>query len=274
MSLMGFGDCLKPGCYLLHSRHRRAAHFVDGETLISLVTTAAGNGPNHIVVSDSEVQLVWRVVVREKVIELDGEPNALSGKAKYSSYLPPAPRDHPGLKENVEALDRRLHTAAPAGSMPALILSRPQGTGSVTFEQGLAKRLAEGSRALRRGCYDRGVRLLLGTGTGLTPSGDDFIAGFVTGLCLAHGRYAPAPRYILDSICRAAGMTNIISRTALSFCCRGRVYERVKDLLVALFQGFAEEVEYRAASLMEVGHASGADFAHGLLCSLQDGLFG
>jgi hypothetical protein len=272
MGVTGIGDCLKEGRYLLHSLHRRAAYFVCGKSVISLVTSAAGNGPNHIVCSDSKPPRVRRIVVRRQVVELDETAHLRCGKMTYVSKIPPPPGNHASVKKNLDALNRGLCAAPPPGSMPALARNAACESGS--FERLLAIRLAAGSRALREGDYHRGIGLLLGAGSGLTPSGDDFIAGFAAGLCFMHGPQAAGPRAILRSILRNAERTNLVSRTMLLFSCRGRVYERTKNLLIALAGGSEEEVEHRALSLMETGHASGADFAYGLLCSLQDSIFG
>jgi hypothetical protein len=192
----------------------------------------------------------------------------------YVSNIPHPPGAHTIVKKNLDALSRRLCAAPPPGSMPALIRNGPCEPEPDSFERLLAIRLAAGSRALRGGDYDRGIELLLGAGTGLTPSGDDFIAGFVTGLYFLHGPRAAGARPILRAVLRGADRTNVVSRAVLLFSCRGRVYERTKTLLLALAGGSAEEVEHGTLSLMETGHASGADFAYGLLCSLQDSLFG
>jgi hypothetical protein len=273
MAVTSIGDCLEAGRYLLYTRFSRAAGYACGDTLMSLVSSTIGNGPNHIVTSDEEVRTVETVTIEERFIYLDEIPCVRERVQQYSSYLPSRALNARIAKHNLEALRLKLRSAVRSDHLLLPIDSEAPHGGCSSYEGALSRRIGAGIRALRIGDYRAGVRLLLGTGTGLTPSGDDFIAGFAAGLLLKGGTSAPGPKIIAGLVEEAAEKTHVVSRTMLLFACRGRMYERARNLLLALCHGRTEDVNRETAALLGLGHTSGMDFGCGLVCSLSDGGF-
>jgi hypothetical protein len=274
MAVTSIGDCLKAGRYLFHGRFRRAADYVCGDTLISLVSKTVGNGPNHIMASDEEVRTVETVTIDERFIYLDEIPCTREGVQQYSSHVPPAACDARVSLSNLDAFRQKLRSAVRSESLLSLIDAEVPHGGASPYERALARRIGAGIRAFRNGDYRAGVRLLLGAGMGLTPSGDDFIAGFSAGLLLKGARSTPNLRIIAGLVEEGAERTHVVSRTMLLFACRGRMYERARNLLMALCHGRTEDVDRETAALTGVGHTSGMDFGCGLLFSLEDGGIG
>ena len=99
-----------------------------------------------------------------------------------------------------------------------------------------------------------------GRGPGLTPSGDDLLAGVLVVARLVGGP-AAGPR--LDAI--AAGVaTTEIARAFLAWAARGQCIAPVHDWLAALASGRAGELAAAQRSLVAVGASSGAHLAAGL----------
>lgn len=146
-----------------------------------------------------------------------------------------------------------------------------------------ARRLA---RALRDDSTDGTVATavdeLLGLGPGLTPAGDDVLAGvLVTLYAIEHapGRGpVPAPRRhaagMADRVasavaaCRPRDRTTAVSAGLLAYAARGRCVPELRDLLVRLGEpaGLARAPLRR---LLGVGHTSGAALYAGVLCALD-----
>ncbi|MGH7776155.1 MAG: DUF2877 domain-containing protein [Candidatus Dormibacterales bacterium] len=91
---------------------------------------------------------------------------------------------------------------------------------------------------------------LAGRGPGLTPAGDDLLAGYAAGLVLFHGRLSEA-RAIADA---AAPRTTSLSATLLRHASRGELPEPAHALL--------ELGDVRP--LLRFGHSSGRAMAAGL----------
>ncbi len=116
------------------------------------------------------------------------------------------------------------------------------------------------------------LQALIGLGPGLTPSGDDLLAGYLAGLWCTAGDDCKRMRFISTlgkAIVRLSGQTNDISRTYLYHAARGRVSSRLADLAGAICHGESPERLLPAAeSAMQVGHSSGMEAVTGLLAGL------
>jgi uncharacterized protein DUF2877 len=95
------------------------------------------------------------------------------------------------------------------------------------------------------------VRALAGLGPGLTPSGDDVLAGYVAGLVLLHGMRKKAARIAED----AAARTTSLSATLLHHAALGEVPEPVHILLAT----------GNVRPLLSFGHTSGPAWLRGLV---------
>lgn len=111
----------------------------------------------------------------------------------------------------------------------------------------------------RRGGDARG---LLGDGPGLTPAGDDVLAGWL----LAVHHDAAARDQLLPVVAAAPRSTTALSAALLEEAAAGRGVPAALALADAL-AGHGEPREVGAAldRLLRVGHTSGAALAHGLL---------
>ena len=121
--------------------------------------------------------------------------------------------------------------------------------------------IAEGGRP------DHAVAQLLGRGPGLTPTGDDVLAGALVSLT-ALG--APAAASLATAVLRAApDSTTTVSMALLRHAARGECIPQLSDLLVAVAGGgedpAAGVLPRAAGALLAVGHCSGAGLLHGVL---------
>lgn len=116
---------------------------------------------------------------------------------------------------------------------------------------------------------------LIGLGPGLTPAGDDYVAGF------ALGRYARGDEATLGRLANAvgAGRTTEVSTVMLTEALRGRANAPLCALVEVLALSTAENlgnpsaetgpVEDALQQVLEIGHTSGYAMASGLLAALK-----
>lgn len=104
---------------------------------------------------------------------------------------------------------------------------------------------------------------LVGLGPGLTPSGDDLLAGMLAAFSVLGGDagFAGAAGAVVTAL--ATGRTTSISATLLSLAAAGEVSAEAAAVLRAMASGRGLEPAVR--TLLAVGHTSGADVAAGLL---------
>lgn len=107
---------------------------------------------------------------------------------------------------------------------------------------------------------------LLGRGPGLTPSGDDVLAGYL----LAAGAFGVDARPVRAVVLsRASTATTALSARLLHHAVRGEGIAEVVDLVHALGGG---ELKQTLARLLQVGHTSGAALATGVALAAGDTL--
>jgi len=117
------------------------------------------------------------------------------------------------------------------------------------------------SAALRRGGLGAAARELAGRGAGLTPAGDDVLAGL---LLIGRAAGGPDREARLVALARRAG-THQISRAFLESAARGRSLAAVHDLIGSCAAAEAAGARAARARLARVGHSSGLDLAYGVL---------
>jgi hypothetical protein len=117
---------------------------------------------------------------------------------------------------------------------------------------------------------------LIGLGPGLTPSGDDLIAGIAASLvwqvrvgCIP----AELARQVVQAVRGATpASTNRISARLLWYACEGVLYAPAMKLGEALLSGDTDAMLRSAKHLFSIGHTTGLDLAVGLLTGILLGL--
>lgn len=155
--------------------------------------------------------------------------------------------------------------------VPRLGRERVLGTraSSVTVQATPPATVAEIAAYLSHGRIDAdAAERLIGRGDGLTPLGDDLLAGWLA-LHRAAGIATPA---VDDVVCTHAHRTTLLSATLLDCAARGEVLPEYAAWVRAL--GGADEAA-AASALSAVGASSGAGLLHGAhlaLSALQEAI--
>jgi hypothetical protein len=117
---------------------------------------------------------------------------------------------------------------------------------------------------------------LIGLGEGLTPSGDDFLAGLVGILNVIH-RESPLKwewerklkilnQCLLDAI--AANKTTLVSNMLLKSASNGWFCEKVQNFLLNLVEE-KDNLEDSLKQVLSIGHNSGSDMLAGIFTGFQ-----
>lgn len=274
IELLSVGDRVEGGTYRVHSRFRRAVNFTDGRRIVSVVTGGRDAGPLNIVVNRLDAPRVRTLHVEGRSVSLDGVPLSATDAVIYRSSLKFDRRDLPALTRNLRFFEVALRERAPERSLafllaPSRIVHLRSG-----FERELARHVEHCARDIFFGDVVRGVARVRGCGFGLTPAGDDLVAGLLLALRvleLATGRDLGTVR---SAVADAARSGNALSETFLVMAAEGRASESVKSVVAALSGGSAGDVETCVDRVLAVGATSGADMAVGFCMALRRGLSG
>lgn len=117
------------------------------------------------------------------------------------------------------------------------------------------------------------LRSLIGLGSGLTPSGDDLLVGFLAGLWCGIHKSDERKAFIdtlAQAISRLSSRTNDISRTYLIHAARGQVSSRLANLAGSICAADSHDhLLEKFESAAQTGHSSGMDAVTGLLLGLN-----
>jgi hypothetical protein len=253
MTLVSIGDLIEEGTYPFHSRFNRAVNFTHGDRLISVVNETIGPGPLSVVFRGFDSRHAHNSLrISSSHVIFDGRDYPFT--SRYSSLIPGKPR-------NLSTFEKLLITLAPPKSLAFLLDERRVRYFHGGFERRFVEHVKSSVREIFHGDRLAGIQSLRGCGLGLTPSGDDFIAGYLIGLNL---RGDPT-----DEVFEAAKSDNIFSNTFLDLARQGRLFGRMKDLVLALMQGTDGMVRDCTTRLFAVGATSGADFATGFYMTVR-----
>ena len=123
----------------------------------------------------------------------------------------------------------------------------------------------------RSGCVAQAVASLVGFGPGLTPSGDDVLAGCLLGLSGwggDPGTVGSLGRHVLRFL-EGSNPTTFVAKQVLQLACSGFGNEAVDDVLVAGRGGDPTLTRDAVLRLLTVGATSGADSLLGLVAALE-----
>ena len=136
------------------------------------------------------------------------------------------------------------------------------------WSDSLSRRVWEGTSAILKGwggdaaALQAGARRLAGLGVGLTPAGDDLLAGFLLGAWLAHPNPCRLGKLVVEA---AHGQTTALSAAFLQAAGSGLCSEPWHDLLAALDSGGHARLEAAVQRVLACGSTSGADTLAGFL---------
>ena len=264
------GDLIPYGTYIFHSRFRRAVNFTDGNVLVTLVTGELGPGPLNVVVDHLDPEPLGTLAVNRDGIQVDGRSLCTPETPRYRSGWAAQGWSRESLALRLPWFRARILDQAGENSLAFLLAPGPhRGSG---FQRAYAERMAAGAEALFAADPAAGARQLKGCGPGLTPGGDDFLAGHLFGLHGLRSLCGGSLRPRLRAVHRAALGGNPFSNTFLHLACLGRPAGPLRELLDALAGGTLEALNRAADRMLAVGASSGADLATGLHLTLSRGV--
>jgi len=263
---------LKDGLYPVHSKFNRVWNFRHSNYLVSVVAEQVGPGPLNLVADALDHASPESLKVRGEVISINSAVVDSRHALVYDSSMEFG-RDRFVPQPCLEIFQRTLLESQPEAGL-GFLLGGPLAQGrESSFRRAFQDRLRTGVALIFEGRAIEGVCKIRGCGYGLTPSGDDFIAGVLFGLNLVGVTRGESDRSTIDAIHEAARGESLFSNTMLRLAREGRPFGLLRSVLESLLDSGVNEAEIivRSQKLFEVGETSGSDLATGLLMTLMGG---
>jgi hypothetical protein len=268
--ITGFGDCLTPGKYKIHSTFSKVLNYVKGERLISIVTPEVGNGPVNIVFQTLHWSPQSCIEFAGKFLRINGFCYQLAEEKRYNSKIVFSTVDERVIEKSVSFFEKIVKQESPKKSYAFILDERREKYFTSFYDKALFHRVMNGRNELIKENYLEAVRLLKGTGYGFTPSGDDFIAGLITGYHILQKIYRKPIMEDLKVMYEVSKTGNIVSDNFLLFAYRGFFFEKIKNLLLSLLEGGGIAIKENTLTVLDMGETSGADYCTGLIYGLKN----
>jgi uncharacterized protein DUF2877 len=279
IEIISIGDRIFPGEYTLHSSFRNVVNLTDGESLVALVTREVGRGPVNIVADGLEPGSIETLGIDRETISINGDPYLFDRRLLFHSHPGTGPVDKVHLAKNLGIFEDSLLELSPPKSLAFLIDKKREVNFRSSFEKGFTERMKEGVRSIFLPARSpapaaknivSGVKKIKGLGFGLTPSGDDFIAGLLVALNLLERMEGVDNAGMGRELVSVSRGGNLLSNSFISLAGDGFLFEGFKNLLTSLLEGTEEEVRTATEKLLALGASSGSDMAVGFLLTIKN----
>ena len=269
MTLLSIGDRVLPGTYRLHSRFQRVVNLRDGDRLISVVDREIGAGPINVVVWGLDLTEIRSLSLDCGTLDLDGRWSSVAPVLIYDSALHVGAGLPVAFEERLALFGRLLCETSNPKSLAFLLDRRRETQFRPGFERALMRRLSHGVATIFSGNLTDGAAIVRGCGFGLTPSGDDFLAGLLIAMRILERIFCTDLHNAVEAVYESSRSGNMLTDTLLALAKDGRLTERMRDLIVALLHGTAHEIRGCTERLMQIGETSGADLGTGLYMTMR-----
>lgn len=260
----------------VHSVFRRTVNIIStDEVMLTVASSDSTSAPSTLVCSAArldDVGLEPGAAVRWATDELTlGEATVICMRevVTTSSVLTTRPVDVEALRVGLTTLGELLRERGRRGSF------LPETDGSPAAHE-LHRRL-DAVRTAARAPRNRWgqqesedlCRAVLGLGIGLTPSGDDYLVGFLTAH-LANEKTASGVSELARVAAQIAPtVTNAISSAAVLAASRGRARQELTAVVQAALDGDATWLGTSLEALLALGSTSGTDMTFGVFDALH-----
>ncbi len=265
------GDNLPEGCFRIHSRFREVVNFVNARDDIAFMTTDPDKmAAIGIYVKNAALSAFDSLHISKDSMVAGKEKIVRSSAAIYHSSLSYHETDAAVLKELIMEIPGKYATLFPPESM-LFVLMPGKATGCKGgFDTHFANRACEAADCLLRGDFARATKLLKSSGRGLSPAGDDFIAGLLLGLHFNAFLSGKNLQGLADNIYQGALGTNLLVNAFLLQAKEGRCAALFKNFVLSLSQN--KQVPAGLKKLLAMGATSGADLLSGYIFSVKHNL--
>ena len=224
--------------------------------------------PNSILISGVSHKKIQSLIINEEIIiinKLTFNKNELN---KYDSKINSKTLNKEKTLNTIVLFIKKNISEFNPLSLAFLVEPKFETNFKTSFQKAYVKYIRTAWKDIKDGKLIQGINKIKGAGFGLTPGGDDFIAGMLYALILTEKIQKKDTEKIRKSIFEAASGKNDISRTMLYHAYKGAYFKQFKDLINAFINNDKNIKQY-FKNLISIGETSGSDMLVGFLLSLK-----
>lgn len=270
LKIIGFGDYIFDGEYFLHSSFKNSINYFNKDKILTIGNKKIGNGPTNIIFDDISLLKDKKSVIKEnKKIFIDEIEIDICEEKIYDSKLKIEKFNFEKFFKNLNIYESYLKIISNGKGLSILLIDNLPNYEDLFHK--FIKKIKIGSEKIFNGDLSSGINDIKGVGIGLTPSGDDFIYGLISGLNIIEILYKKDLNNLKKSIYEIAKGENLISNNFIFLASKGLFFEKTKNLIYSLFYGDEGEILECTRDILQIGETSGVDFSVGLILTLKKG---
>ncbi|MCX8095608.1 MAG: DUF2877 domain-containing protein [Caldisericia bacterium] len=269
-NIISIGDCIEDGEYLLHSSFNNSINFYKGDKILTIGNTFIGRGPTNIISNDISIfRNIHCINKKRELIIFEEFKFEIDNSKIYESKLKIDEFNIEKLYNNINLFENYVKIFSNGKGLSPLL-------GFNFYENDVLSnkfifKIKNGIEKIISGNLINGINEIKGVGIGLTPSGDDFIYGFLVGINIFEIIQRKKFQNIKKLIYETAKSDNLISNNFLYFASEGMFFEKTKNLIISLFFGNESQLLESTTKILQIGETSGVDFCVGLIFALKKG---
>jgi hypothetical protein len=263
--MLSFGDRIESGHYKVHSKFNKVINFVRKGCIVSLVTEVIGAGPTNIVLNNLNFLEGDTLIIDKGYLVNNDFKISINNQKIYNSGINFKEVNYETLEMNLQYFESVISKRSPKKSLAFLLNDRRRNEFTTGFEKKFMKLVIRAVEEIIEGNVMKGVRIIKGVGFGLTPSGDDFLIGFLSGLHVVQTINEADYSTLMKNIYETARSKNQISNTLLSLAKEGFFFEKFKKLITSIINGYKKDILRDTEDFISIGETSGADICVGFL---------
>ncbi len=261
------GDQLPIGKFKVHSCFKRVANLINFNSEIVFISNSIDVlSSNGIYIRNIDVSTIETLEISEDSILINEQKYNLSSLDVYNSELNYDTVNLIEFECRVLNIVEQSLCLFPEKSLIFIIVPEREKHFSTGFDHHFALNAKKGAELIVKGDIIGGVKILKGTGYGLTPSGDDFIAGMLWGLHYIQAVYGFNLVHLRNEIYNASISKNLITNSFLNQALKGRYFWSFKNLVSLTVQN--KDTYDALKEVTSLGASSGGDLLSGYIFTI------
>jgi hypothetical protein len=263
------GDNLPTGNFVEHSRFREIVNYINSENEILSVAVSEKYAASNTILFDSfDFKNLKEFQFDGKIFNFDFGTFSIENRLIYNSKIDFKDLKTNNLKNSIDFFIQNYIDRFDEKSLAFLIDKKRNFFFETGFEKAFVKYMNNAFSEISEGKIIEGISKIKGAGFGLTPGGDDFIAGMLLGLDILQKAENQNFEELRKNIFQISKGKNQISNNLLRQAFEGRYFKRLKDFTESLFFD-KNDISEKFDELKSVGATSGSDLLTGIILTVK-----
>jgi len=268
----GAGNLLPQGKFTLHSEFKEVVNFINSEQqILTLAYDEKFLSPNTILISGANFSFIETILIDEKKISFWGIDFYMDEFEIFDSFFKYKSSENINLKTKISKFEDAYLSKFNEKSLRFLLNEKYETNFESSFDKAFVKHIKAAFNEIQNNDFYAGISKIKGSGFGLTPSGDDFVAGMLYAFDVLKNISSNQIDVDLNKIRETATGKNPISNSLIYYASKGAYYKRFKDFLEAFLYD-EDKLEQTFNNLIEIGETSSSDMLTGFLTTLNKNL--